>query len=110
MEWMMTLSERFLAAVEGRKAGRTCQVEHPEWSPMDDVAMKYFIPAWLRRVYWSTKKGEHYKAWFASKEIEARVSYDPYLWRLPVELPVSQTVRVKTAEVLQMIDRALRLA
>lgn len=102
---MKKLSEMFKEVVEARKT-RECKVEHPEWSPMDDVVVKSFIPDALRRVYWHTKRGALREAYIAAGEALPRIRYEPFMWRLPEQMRVSRDVIVSTVELLQMAEEA----
>lgn len=102
----MTLRETFELAVAGRKAGRKCQVEHPEWTEMDTVTVKSFIPRGLRMVYWATLKGNAKGAYIAAESVKPRASYEPWMWRLPEAIRVDSATTVPTAELLQMVDEA----
>lgn len=104
----MTPSEKFKSAVQGRKAGRTCQVEHPEWTPMDDVTVKSFIPNGLRKVYWMSNRGKNTQAYIAARELLPRINYEPWLWRLPEKIRISMDETMSTLELIEIAEASAK--
>lgn len=99
----MNLIEHFREAVRERAAGKTCPHPHGDgtWTEMDTIAVRYFIPEDLRKVYWATRQQKWLEAYQTTSGLLERLHHLPYLWRLPETLRVNKYESIPMEEAIQ---------